>query len=220
MYVDAALPFGLQSAPNIFFNALADGLGWIVKEHGVQYLWHYLDDCITCGAPDSDECKFNLQMLLDICNHLWISISEEKVEGPSASILFLGILIDTIQGELRLPQDKLARVRDWVKEWLQKKRCTNLLSLASQLQHTATVVRPGKTFLRWLFDLSATVQKPHHYLSLNKGARSDLAWWHEFLTDWVSLLVARTNSHPDIRWSWKVGLWSLLGVWSVSVSLE
>ena len=38
-YVDAALPFGLRSAPNIF-NALADGLEWIAKQHGVEYLWH------------------------------------------------------------------------------------------------------------------------------------------------------------------------------------
>ena len=33
--VYATLPFGLQSAPKIF-NELSDGLGWIVKEHGVQ----------------------------------------------------------------------------------------------------------------------------------------------------------------------------------------
>ena len=39
LYVDAALPFGLRSAPNIF-NALADGLEWIAKQHGVEYLWH------------------------------------------------------------------------------------------------------------------------------------------------------------------------------------
>ena len=201
VYVDAALPFGLRSAPKIF-NALADGLGWIVKEHGVQYLWHYLDDFFTCGAADSDECKLNLQMLLDICNHLGVPIAEEKVEGPSTSIIFLGILIDTIRCEIRLPQDKLARVRDRVKEWLQKKRCTKheLLSLAGQLQHAATVVRPGRTFLRRLFDLSATVRRPHHHLSLNKGARSDLAWWHEFLTDWngVSLLVALGEQEPTV----------------------
>ena len=30
VYVDAALPFGLRSAPKIF-NALADGLEWIAK---------------------------------------------------------------------------------------------------------------------------------------------------------------------------------------------
>ena len=101
-------------------------------------------------------------MLLDICNHLGVPIAEEKVEGPSTSIIFLGILIDTIRCEIRLPQDKLARVRDRVKEWIQKKRCTkrDLLSLVGQLQHAATVGRPGRMFLRRLFDLSATVVSP------------------------------------------------------------
>ena len=41
------------------FNALADGLEWIAKEHGVERF-------ITCGAENSDECKLNLQMLLDV----------------------------------------------------------------------------------------------------------------------------------------------------------
>ena len=54
---------------------------------GVQYLWHYLDDFIICGTADSDECKLNLQMLLDICNHLGVPIADEKVEGPSTSII-------------------------------------------------------------------------------------------------------------------------------------
>jgi len=41
VYVDTALPFGLRSAPKIF-NALADGLEWIAKQHGVKYLWHFI----------------------------------------------------------------------------------------------------------------------------------------------------------------------------------
>ena len=46
------------------------------------------------------------------------------------------------------------------------------LSVAGQLQQAGTVVRPGRAFLWRPFDLSATVWKPHHHLSLNKGARS------------------------------------------------
>ena len=233
VYVDAALPFGLRSAPKVF-NALADGLEWIVKDHGAEWLWHYLDDFITCGAADSDECQLNLQMLLDICNHLGVPIAQEKVEGPSTCIVFLGILIDTTQGELRLPQDKLARLRARVEEWLQKKRCAkrDLLSLAGQLQHAATVVRSGRAFIRRLFDLSTTARKPHHHLSLNKGVRSDLAWWHEFLTDWngVSLLVALGEQEPTIiltsdasgRWGcgafWELGWFQL--AWSATACTE
>ena len=48
VYVDATLPFGLRSAPKIF-NAVADGLQWILGEAGVEGL-HYLDDYIIFGA--------------------------------------------------------------------------------------------------------------------------------------------------------------------------
>ncbi len=43
LYVDAALPFGLRSAPKIF-NAVADALLWIMGFQGVPLGIHYLDD--------------------------------------------------------------------------------------------------------------------------------------------------------------------------------
>ena len=69
-----------------------------------------------------------------------------------------------------------------------------------QLQHAAMVVWPGRTFLRRLFELSATVSKPNHHVSLNKAARSDLLWWNEFLTDWngVSLMSVMGEVEPSI----------------------
>ena len=158
VFVDTALPFGLRSAPKIF-NALADALEWIIREQGVEHVWHYLDDFITCGLAGSDECLLNLSVLTDVCKHLGVPLAEKKMEGPTMSIVFLGILIDSVRGELRLPPEKLDRLHGHINEWLQKKRCTKreLLSIAGQLQHAAMVVWPGRTFLRRLFDLSATV---------------------------------------------------------------
>ena len=117
--VDAALPFGLRSAPKIF-TVLVDGLEWMAKEQGVEYLW---DDFITCGAAGSEECRLHLQ---DICRCLGVPIAEEKVDGPTACLVFLGIIIHTIRGELRLPLDTLMSLRDRINEWLQKKRCTKI----------------------------------------------------------------------------------------------
>ena len=74
--------YHLRSAPKIF-NAIPDALQWIARRHGVSYLWHYLDDLITCGLPHSDECGLNLQLLLAICRMLAIPIAEEKLEGPT-----------------------------------------------------------------------------------------------------------------------------------------
>ena len=42
-YVDAALPFGLRSAPMIF-NTVADGLAYMIQQRTQEELDHYLDD--------------------------------------------------------------------------------------------------------------------------------------------------------------------------------
>ena len=44
-FVDATLPFGLLSAP-LIFSALADALEWVVRQAGVRYIFHYVDDFI------------------------------------------------------------------------------------------------------------------------------------------------------------------------------
>ena len=43
LFIDTALPFGLQSAPKIF-TAIADVVEWIVKAEGVDFIVHFLDD--------------------------------------------------------------------------------------------------------------------------------------------------------------------------------
>ena len=103
--MDAALPFGLRSAPKIF-TALADAIEWIAKSQGVQHLWHYLDDFVICGEPDSEQCHLDLESLIAICNHLGVPLALEKVEGPTVCLVFLGILIDTNAGELSPHQNK------------------------------------------------------------------------------------------------------------------
>ena len=75
-----------------------------------------------------------------IYNHLGVPLALEKVEGSTVCLVFLGILIDTNAGKLRLPGEKLNRLCHLIREWLQKKRYTKqeLLSIAGQLQHAAS----------------------------------------------------------------------------------
>jgi hypothetical protein len=53
-YCDAALPFGLRSAP-IIFNSIADALAWAMKCRGIENVVHYLDDFLFWSneAPQS-----------------------------------------------------------------------------------------------------------------------------------------------------------------------
>ena len=66
---DPALPFELSH--HQIHSAIVDALEWIAKNNRVQYLWHYLDDYLTCnGEADSDECRLNLELPVDIYNYL------------------------------------------------------------------------------------------------------------------------------------------------------
>lgn len=211
VYVDGALPFGLRSAPKVF-NAMADALEWIVKANGARFLWHYLDDFITVGSPGSGECGFNCSLFRHMCNRLGVPLAEEKCEGPATHIIFLGIEIDSMAMELRLPVDKLRRIQDELQRWQSKKRCTkrDLQSLLGLLQHAAAVVRPGRTFLRRLYDLVPTAKAANHHLYLNAAARSDLAWWMSFIEGWngLSLLLSQQPHHvvvSDASGHWGCG---------------
>jgi len=94
------------------FNILADLLSWIVQKGGVSYVLYYLDDFLTMGPPASPVCHQNLTTFITLCNKLGIPLASDKVEGPSTSLSFLGILLDTQCMEIRLPQDKFTRIQE------------------------------------------------------------------------------------------------------------
>ena len=41
------------------------------------------------------------------CRCLGVLLADEKTEDPSAVITFLGITVDTLKNEVRLPEEKL-----------------------------------------------------------------------------------------------------------------
>ena len=42
----------------------------------------------------------------------------------------------------------------------------------------------GRTFLRRLIDLSTTVKKMSHHISIDAESRKDISWWAKFLPTW------------------------------------
>ena len=119
-YIDTCLPFGLRSAPKLF-NILSEFLAWIAKESNVSFLIHYLDDFLTMGPPSSSCCQHNLDTIIKICNYLGVPLALEKIAGPSTTLPFLGIELDTIKLEARLPEDKLCKLQEQVSQWVGRK---------------------------------------------------------------------------------------------------
>ena len=185
IYIDKALPFGLRSAP-LIFTAVADALQWIMQRKGVSYVDHYIDDFITAGRKQSEECSNNFTIMHEICEATGTPVEAAKSESPTPVIGFLGIELDSEDMESRLPAEKLKRLVQTLSEWRGKKACRKreLLSIIGFLSHACKVIRPGRTFLHRLIDLSTKVNDLDHFVRLNQTARSDLEWWFYFAKQW------------------------------------
>jgi hypothetical protein len=184
LFVDMALPFGLRSAPKIL-TALADALQWIVQDR-VDWLIHYIDDFLSAGAPASTQCADNLTCLTQTCAEMGFPLKDDKVVGPTTSLDFLGIILDTSAMELRLPDDKVAQLETLLDQWASRRSCCkrDLLSLIGKLAHACKIVRVGRIFLRRFINYSMKATKPDHWIHLSVDFRADIAWWQAFLRVW------------------------------------
>ena len=185
-YVDTCLPFGLRSAPYLF-NRVSEAIHWILmNNYNVHHLLHYLDDFLTAGPPNSPICSQNLNSMLGLCERINAPIKPSKIEGPSTSITFLGIHLDTVAMEASITPERKEALLAELNQLYWRRRCLKreLLSLIGKLSFACKVVPSGRIFLRRLIELSTSVEKLHHHLPLTQEAKRDMKWWLDFLPQW------------------------------------
>ena len=150
VYVDCQLPFGIATAPAIF-NAIAEALEWVLRSRGVRYVihYHYLDDFLLLGHPNSDKCAIALRTTLATCHELGVPLVADKVEGPPLLLTFLSIELHTMTMSLGHPANKLAALHDLLHR-IQGTKCIRnahqLQSLIGYLNHTCQVMPLGRAF--------------------------------------------------------------------------
>ena len=89
-----------------------------MAEHGYPLLFNYIDDLIYTGLPSKMDACFNF--LKDLLTDLGLEISPKKLVPPATSVTCLGILIDSIQKTVSIPQEKLAEITQLCKQWTTK----------------------------------------------------------------------------------------------------
>ena len=76
------------------------------------------------GNPKHIYTNANIHSQLSYCNTLGFPLATDKIEGPCTSLCFLGICLDTLAMEAKLPDDKLLRLSKELGEWTVRKACT------------------------------------------------------------------------------------------------
>ena len=137
------------------------------------------------GPPSSSCCNHNLDTIIQICYHLSVLLALEKIKGPSTSLPFLGIMLDTIKLEAMLPEDKHCKLREQISQWVGQKdaKKQEILSLVGSLQYATKVVHCGRAFVSRMHVTVAKLKEMHFHTRLNVEFCFDLCWWHTFPTE-------------------------------------
>ena len=122
--------------------------------------------------PQSFCCQRDLDTFLQVASKLGMPVAMEKVEGPLTAMSFLGLILDSVKQEIRLPPDSLAELTHELDRWSTRRKATKreLLSLIGKLSFAARAVPVGHLFMRRLITLASTVAYLHHRIRLNAEA--------------------------------------------------
>lgn len=180
--IDKRLCFGLRCAPFYFFLISEFVYNILTESYNLRVV-NYLDDFAAISSS-YDEGLFAQNCIVWLLRFLGFHISWAKVMPPSQNAIFLGIVIDTVLMEIRLPEGKLEKTLGILKKVCCCKSISkkNLEKLTGLLGHCSTVVRGGRTFCRRLYNLHKLAHSKHlNVIRLGSEAKEDINWWIKFI---------------------------------------
>lgn len=161
---------------------------------------HLLDDYLTIDPPNSLPDR-TMAILSLVFKKFCIPLSKHRTVGLATVLEYLGIILDSGLMEARLPSDKIQRISETLKWFINRKSCSKqeLLSLLGHLNFACRVIYPGRAFVSYLISSSTTGKALHHHIKLNKECRLDIKMWSLFLSQWngISFLLDEDESCAD-----------------------
>jgi len=149
-------------------------------------------------------------------DQLGLRFQDSKTVWPCTSLEFLGIELDSVAMEARLPADKLAFLHELLASWSSKVSATlkETQELVGFLQFTSQVIPYSRSFLRRIIDFLTKFRSPFSRRWISAGVRADLHWWSTFATPWNGvrlLLPVQTNTEVYTNASGSKGLGGYFG---------
>jgi hypothetical protein len=239
-WVSAFAHFGGSPFP-AYANATMSAVSAILRAHGIANAF-LTDDLLVCGATEA-ECQANLDRAIQLLVRLGWKLQSDKIIPPSQRMPFLGILIDTINERLSIPQDKLDNYLRTIRQMLAADDVGHLLakdleSLVGKLSWVVEVMVAGKSHI-WPLRQSLPHGWYHHrslhaVVKLSGESRTALEWWAKYMEEarhnplWVPFwthqppLFCRTfsDSSGEIGFGLTVGDTVFQGLWDPSVIPE
>ena len=177
---DDFLCFGSRCSAFIF-NRLTDAVSRYMQKHGFK-CYNYLDDFIIISDSYTEALSVE-NFLISTLRKLGFYISWRKVTSPSQKCRFLGIDIDSVSGQLLLPDDKLFKLEQELCFWANRKTASKIQMqrLCGILNFCCKVVRGGRVFMYHMIELLKLFHTARR-IKLPLSFFEDLNWWRCFST--------------------------------------
>jgi len=191
------LPFGLSSAPRVFTKLMKVPIA-ILRSQGIR-LVIYLDDLLIM-AESASIARQQVEDTIQLLHRLGFLINFKKsVLSPTQAIAFLGFQVDSRAMEMRVPTEKIKKLRHECSSTLGQPE-VSVRALACLLGRM-TSVSPGLLTAplryRHLQQLkTSALHQSGSYdgkVRLTSGAVTDLQWWVQKLTMWNGKSLVRPH---------------------------
>ena len=156
--------------------------------------------------------KGALTITIATCAELGVPLAQEKIEGPSMSLTFLGIRLCSTPLLLSLPQDKVDSLRAMLQRILDSRSVHDAFALkllVGHLVHATKVCPLGKAFLSGLFQVLRGMQHSCGY----ESRHSLVAFPSFYLARGLCAAVPRVGpakQAPVLRCIRFMGMWCLV----------
>jgi hypothetical protein len=185
-FFDKALPMGCSISCSLF-EMFSRFLHWSTEQHTqLPSIVHFLDDFLFVGPAHSSQASQLLQGFQQVCSNLGVPLAHEKTVHPSTSIQFLGLQIDSVSQQVRVPPEKLAKAHCMLASAAVRHKITLrfMQSLIGLLNFLCHAVPPGRAFLRRLIDSTIGISAKHFKIRVTSEMRKDIHMWQTFLDEY------------------------------------
>ncbi len=165
------------------FKTFSEALQHLTQWKGCGNMCHVVDDLLMVSQTD-EGADTRLAIFLGLYGYLCVPVVADKTE-KGACIAILGVTLDTIKMEARLPQDKFNKCLTEVKHYRSQSHISvsQFESLTGLLNFACRVVATGRPFQQRVSSLKEGMKKrlPHYKPRLSAGTRQELVMWESFL---------------------------------------
>lgn len=121
LYEFNCLPFGLCTAPYVFTKLLKPVMEYLRLNGFISVI--YIDDIFLIGNTFL-ECKNNVEATIKLLKDLGFLINMEKSSlKPHTQCKFLGFEYDSVNMQIKLPHNKILKIKDCINKFLKLKGC-------------------------------------------------------------------------------------------------